>query len=227
MRDAAAQLLVWSQEAIAAREVFHLALSGGSTPNALFRVMSGDDFRARFDWSRIHLWWSDERYLPLDHPELNYSMADAALIQHITIPESNVHRVRVELPALQAADAYESHICQIIGSCAVPVFDVILLGLGDDGHTASLFPGTVNLLPAERLVVAHDVPKVQMWRITFTPRLINAAHHVVFLVSGAGKADVVWRVLHSAYQPDALPAQLVSTRTGDLTWMLDESAANP
>lgn len=225
MQDAASRLLQWSQEAITARGVFHIALSGGSTPNALFRVMAGDAYRERYDWAHIHLWWSDERYLMVYDPQCNCVMAGTALIEHITIPPENVHRVRQELPALESATEYEAQIHQHISGDVVPRFDVILLGLGEDGHTASLFPGTVSQLPQDRLVVAHYVPKVSMWRVTFMPQLINAARHVAFLVSGAGKTDVIQRVTRGAYQPEELPAQLIAPQPGDLTWMLDTPAA--
>ena len=228
MTATAARIQAWSRQAIAERGVFHAALSGGNTPNALFRLISSPELAGQFDWPHIHLWWSDERYLPLASPELNFNMADGALVSRIDIPSGNVHRVRVELAAGDAAADYEQAITQLVapaGDPPLPAFDLILLGLGDDGHTASLFPGTVAALPADRLVAAHFVPKVNMQRITFTPRLINAARHVMFLVSGRSKAEILQRVIHGPYQPDVLPSQLVAPVAGDLTWMLDADAA--
>ena len=223
MHAAAQQLLNLSRAAIEARGIFHIALSGGSTPNALFRLMASPEYATQFDWARIHLWWSDERCVPLESPELNFNMANDALIRHVPIPPANVHRTPVERPPVEAAEAYEGEIVRVLGG-PLPAFDVILLGLGEDGHTASCFPGTLAALPPERWVAAHYVPKVQMWRITFTPRLLNAARHVIFLVSGAGKAAVLERVLHGPYQPDVLPAQIVAPAPGDLTWMIDAAA---
>ena len=225
MHDAALHLLTLSRAAIDARGCFHIALSGGSTPNALFRLMAAPEYAAQFAWAHIHLWWSDERYVPLDSPELNYNAAYEALIRHVPIPPANVHRTPVELPAAEAAAEYEAQIIHELGG-PLPSFDVILLGLGEDGHTASLFPGTLSALPPDRLVAAHDVPRVKMWRITFTPRLLNAAQHVIFLVSGASKAAILERVLHGPYQPDVLPAQIVNPHPGDLTWMMDSAAAS-
>ncbi|HEY3342919.1 MAG TPA: 6-phosphogluconolactonase [Anaerolineae bacterium] len=224
MRDAARQILALSRAAIDAHNVFHIALSGGNTPNALFGLMASPEYAAQFDWAHIHLWWSDERYVPLESPELNYNMANDALIRHVRIPPANVHRTPVEHPATEAAEDYEAEIVRTLGA-SLPGFDVILLGLGDDGHTASCFPGTLGALPPDRLVAAHFVPKVKMWRITFTPRLLNAAQHVIFLVSGTGKAAILERVLHGPYQPDVLPAQIVAPQHGDLTWMIDAAAA--
>jgi 6-phosphogluconolactonase len=223
MHATADQLLAYSRAAIDARGRCHIALSGGSTPNALFRLMASAPYASQFDWAHIHLWWSDERCVTLDSPEMNFNMAHDALIGHVPIPAANVHRTPVELVPLQAAAAYEAEIVRALGA-ALPAFDVILLGLGEDGHTASCFPGTLAALPPERWVAAHDVPKVKMWRITFTPRLLNAARHVLFLVSGASKAAILERVLHGPYQPDLLPAQIVTPAPGDLTWMIDAAA---
>ncbi|HEY3342413.1 MAG TPA: 6-phosphogluconolactonase, partial [Anaerolineae bacterium] len=144
--------------------------------------------------------------------------------RHVHIPPANVHRTPVERPASEAAEDYEAEIVRTLGA-SLPAFDVILLGLGDDGHTASCFPGTLGALPPDRLVAAHYVPKVKMWRITFTPRLLNAAQHVIFLVSGTGKAAILERVLQGPYQPDVLPAQIVAPQPGDLSWMIDAAAA--
>jgi 6-phosphogluconolactonase len=229
MQAAATRILAVYREAIAAHGLFHVALSGGNTPNALFRLLSSPPFVAQFDWARVHLWWSDERYVALDSPELNFNMANQALVSHISIPAENVHRVRVELPAKDAATDYENTINQLVQPSArtsPPAYDLILLGLGDDGHTASLFPGTVASIPVVRLVIAHFVPKVNMLRITFTPRLINAARHVMFLVSGANKAGILNRVINGPYQPDMLPSQLIAPPNGELTWLLDRDAAD-
>jgi 6-phosphogluconolactonase len=160
--------------------------------------------------------------VPIDSPECNFNMAYEALISNIDIPEENVHRVRVEMHAEAAASQYEREVLHFTGG----IFDVIMLGLGEDGHTASCFPGTLQYLKPDRLVEALFVPQVNMWRITFTPRLINAARHVLFLVSGEDKADVLERVIHGPYQPDVLPSQLIAPTDGDLIWMIDRAAAD-
>lgn len=223
MHDAAERIVKRYDEAVAERGVFHIALSGGSTPQALFQLLSSPAYVTRFDWPRVHLWWSDERYVPLDHPDSNYRMAREALISKVPIPAGNVHPTPTYLGPAVAAQQYESDIIKSLGVDAR--FDVILLGMGNDGHTASLFPGTIADVPAGRLVIAHFVPQAGMQRITFTPQLINAARHVVFLVSGKGKTAVLSRVLHGPYQPDVLPSQLVAPSPGDVTFLVDRDAA--
>ncbi len=235
MHEVAQRLLALCRAAIETRGAAHVALSGGNTPRTLFRLMADAEFASLYDWPHIHLWWSDERYVAKDSPELNFNMADTELIRRVPIPPGNVHPTPVERTASDAASEYELEIMHVVGRDApasaaqmagTPAFDVILLGLGENGHTASLFPGTLKNLPPGRLVVAHYVPQVLMWRITFTPHLLNAARHVLFLVSGAGKADIVQQVLHGPYQPDVLPAQIVQPAPGDLSWMMDSAAAS-
>jgi len=217
----AAMLEVKCAAAILARGACHLALSGGSTPKALFELLATPGWAARFDWPRIHLWFSDERDVPSDDPQSNFNSADVALIRKINIPAGNIHRVQTELGAANAADGYEAEI-----RAALPApfaFDVILLGMGDDGHTASLFPGTLAGLPDGRLAVAHFVPKVNMQRITFTFGLINAARCVIFLVAGAAKANPLGQVLGLKPMPAVLPSALVQP-AGELVWLVDKAA---
>ncbi|MCL4504980.1 MAG: 6-phosphogluconolactonase [Chloroflexi bacterium] len=228
MQEAVQRILDLHNEAIQARGVFHMALSGGNTPNAMFRRMAARQYAGQFDWSRTHLWWSDERYLPPDSPDCNYNMAYDALIGRIAIPAANLHRVQVQLPADDAAAQYEADIVKLVGlvsDTALPAFDLVMLGLGDDGHTASLFPGTLARIPPDKLVIAHYVEKAAMVRITFTPRLINAARHVSFLVSGTAKREILARVLHGPHEPDSLPSQIIAPVNGELTWLVDRDAA--
>lgn len=223
MRDAAAAIAIACADAVAERGAFHWALSGGSTPVALFRLMATPEIAPGMEWGAVHAWWGDERDVPSDHAESNYRAANDALLARVPIPAANVHRVRTEDGADRAAAAYEADIRAALGDATA--FDLVLLGLGDDGHTASLFPGTVGALPPEALVAAHFVPKVGMRRVTFTPRLINAARRVAFLVSGAGKAEVLRRVLRGPSAPDELPSQLIRPDAGELTWWVDAAAA--
>lgn len=230
---AAKGVVFWGQKAIARRGVFHLALSGGNTPKALYAALAGEPYAHQLAWQHVHLWWSDERDVPSDHPDSNYKLAYDALIGKVPIPPGNVHRVPTELGATEAAARYEEEIKLRVGSqkweaaldCPLPTFDLILLGMGDDGHTASLFPGTPALHERRRLVVAQFVPKLNAQRITFTAPLINAADAVIVLVGGAGKAETLRRVLLGGYRPDALPAQLVAPAEGKLFWMVDAAAA--
>lgn len=219
--DAAARIVKCARDAIAGRGAFHWALSGGSTPKALFALLAMPEWAGRFDWKRVHLWWSDERNVPPDSPDSNFGMAHAALLSRVPIPPENVHRVMTEIGAEEAAADYETRI-----RLSVPgkghVFDLVLLGVGEDGHTASLFPGALDDIPADRLVVAYWVPKVQMTRITFTPTLINAATTVMFIVTGLAKADILARVLTGPSEPHLLPAQLIE----QAEWWVDSAAAS-
>lgn len=220
-RDLAARIVKCGRDAIAGRGAFHWALSGGSTPKALFALLASHEWASRFDWKKTHVWWSDERNVPPDSPESNYKTAWDTLLSHVPIPAANVHRVTTEIGAEDAAADYETRL-----RLKVPgpeyCLDLVLLGMGDDGHTASLFPGTLDLIPDDRLVIAHWVPKVQMMRITFTPLLINAAENVLFMVTGRAKAELLALVLYGPRQPDVLPAQLIE----HAEWWVDAAAAS-
>jgi len=191
-----------------------VALSGGSTPKILYQLLA-DQFQAQVPWSKTQFFWSDERHVPPDHPESNFRMAHEALLSRVPVPESNVHRVHSENPSAQeAADEYEKVI--------VPRLDLILLGLGADGHTASIFPGSDVLHETKRLVAAPWVEKLNTYRITMTLPLLNNGGSILFLVSGAEKAQIVKEVLEG---PKKYPAQFVQPTNGELIWMLDRDAA--
>jgi len=191
-----------------------VALSGGSTPKVLYQLLA-EDFRDQVSWASTQFFWSDERHVPPDHPDSNYRMAHEALLSRVPVPESNVHRVHSENPSAQeAADEYEKVI--------VPRLDLILLGLGADGHTASIFPGSDVLHETKRLVAAPWVEKLNTYRITMTLPLLNNGASILFLVSGADKAQIVKEVLEG---PKKYPAQFVQPTNGELIWMLDRDAA--
>ena len=193
---------------------FTVALSGGSTPKVLYQLLA-DQFQTQVPWASTQFFWSDERHVPPDHPDSNYRMAYEALLSRVPVPESNVHRVHSENPSAQeAADEYEKVI--------VPRLDLILLGLGADGHTASIFPGSDVLHETKRLVAAPWVEKLNTYRITMTLPLLNNGASILFLVSGAEKAQIVKEVLEG---PKKYPAQFVQPPNGELIWMLDRDAA--
>jgi 6-phosphogluconolactonase len=217
-RAAAEHFVTLATEAIAANGQFLVALSGGSTPRATYTLLADDEFVTRVDWPRVHVFWGDERCVPPDHPDSNYRMAYEALLDRIAIPAENIHRIQGELPPDQAAAAYRAEL-----ETALSIngrFDLILLGMGADGHTASLFPGTAALEERERPVAAVYVKHLQAWRITLTLPVINAARHVLFLVSGAAKAPALAR----AGAGEALPASLVQPSQGQLIWLVDQDA---
>ncbi|MFB0537295.1 MAG: 6-phosphogluconolactonase [Anaerolineae bacterium] len=221
-RAVAEHFITLATAAIAARRRFVVALSGGSTPRATYALLATEEFATRVDWSRVQVFWGDERCLSPDHPDSNYRMAREVLLDKIPIPPGNVHRIRGELPPDQAAATYQTELEAVLG--AGGRFDLILLGMGADGHTASLFPDTAALHEQTRWVVAHYVDKLRAWRVTLTPVAINAATHVTFIVSGPGKAERLQQVLAEPYQPDALPAQIIRPTDGHLLWLVDAAA---
>jgi len=210
-RGAAEYFVARSGEAVAQKGFFTVALSGGSTPKALYQLLVDLDV----PWSRIHFFWSDERHVPPDHPDSNYRMAYEAMLSRVPVPEGNIHRIRGENPdAAEAAREYEQTLLPL---------DLILLGLGTDGHTASIFPGSEVLHETKRLVAAPWVEKLNTYRITMTLPLINNSAAVLFLISGAEKAGIVKEVLEG---PKQYPAQFVQPTHGRLLWMLDKDAAS-
>jgi 6-phosphogluconolactonase len=221
---AAAHWVARAKEAIAAHGRFAVALSGGSTPRATYALLATPAWAGGVEWARVHVFWGDERCVPPDHPESNYRLAREALLDHVPLPRANVHRIPTEREPAQAAAEYERTLRRFFGPGSAPRFDLVLLGLGADGHTASLFPGTPAVCEYERWVVAHYVSSLAAWRVTLTPAVLNAADQVTFLVAGAEKAGVLDQVLTGAYQPDVLPAQVVRPASGSLLWLVDAAA---
>jgi 6-phosphogluconolactonase len=232
MEAGAVAFVAAAREAIAARGRFVTALSGGSTPRALFELLASERFAPSVDWSRVHVCWGDERAVPPDANASNYRMAREALLDRVPIPAAQVYRIPSELPAPTAAAAYEETLRTLLATSSGPPrsapgarFDLVLLGMGDNGHVASLFPGLRAVRENDRWVVAEFVAEVAMWRITLTPIVLNAAAEVLILVSGASKAAMLHRVLDGPVQPDLLPAQIVAPRDGRLRWLVDADAA--
>lgn len=212
-------------EAIAARGACAVALSGGSTPRDVYETLAQEDFQKRIDWSRVHWFWGDERMVPPDHAESNFRMAQETLFAHVNAPASNVHRIKGELAPQLAAQDYREKL-EVYFKGKEKTFDLILLGLGEDGHTASLFPETSALHETTRTVTEVLVPKFDKWRVTFTLPLINQARKAVFLVAGKAKAEIVANVLGLTQPHVKWPASLVQPRTGILQWWLDAEAAS-
>jgi 6-phosphogluconolactonase len=212
---------------------FKLALSGGSTPNGLYALLASAQHAARIEWSRVHVFWGDERCVAPSDPESNQRMARAALLDHVPIPDAQVHAIRGDGdPAAEAAH-YEQALREAFATPIGPPrsepgarFDLVLLGLGEDGHTASLFPGSPALQEARRWVMAAQSRLHAAARVTLTPVVINAAAEVIFLVSGSAKAAILKRVLLGPREPERLPAQAILPRTGELRWLVDADAAS-
>jgi 6-phosphogluconolactonase len=222
---AAQRLANLAREAAGARGRFSIALSGGSTPGRLYRLLAEEPYRSQIPWDEVYLFWADERCVPLQDPSSNYQLAEESLISRVPIPSENVHRVHGELEPKRAAQAYDRALHDFF--CGPrPRFDLVLLGLGEDGHTASLFPGSPALAEKERLVVPataryQDRPAQ---RVTLSLPAINGARQVFFLVTGSAKAGIVQAVLEGSTGP--LPAQRVRPLAGQLTWLLDAGAAS-
>ncbi|OFW44056.1 MAG: 6-phosphogluconolactonase [Acidobacteria bacterium RIFCSPLOWO2_12_FULL_60_22] len=214
--------------AIAARGRFMVALSGGSTPHGVYRLLASADWRDRLKWEKVHVFWGDERFVPPTSPESNYGMAWSTLLSEVAIPPVGIHAVPTDLPTVEeAAIAYEKTIREVfcLPAQEIPQLDLVLLGLGADGHTASLFPHSGTLRHEARWVVAGYLEAAKAFRITMTPLLLNRARAVLFLVAGNEKAGAVREVLLGEHHPDRLPAQLISPLRGSLRWLLDRAAA--
>jgi 6-phosphogluconolactonase len=215
-----------AKNAIAERGAFFIALSGGGTPQPLYELLGTPEWRKRIDWQHTHIFLGDERFVPLSSPKSNFRMIDHALIAKLEMPKQNIHPVATESgDAEAAASDYEKRIKDAFGERPLR-FDVNLLGLGTNGHTASLFPHSKALHVRDRLVVANYVGELSMWRITFTVPFINASRHILFQAYGQEKADPVYRILLGPRDPDDAPAQFIHVEgDGNLTWVLDQAAA--
>lgn len=222
-QEAAAHLVDCAQRAVADHGRFVLALSGGSTPQRLYELLASEEWQVRLPWEAAHVLWADERCVPPDHPDSNWRMVQESLLSKLSVPPGSVHRMWGEDDPSIAADAHDLLLQCLLGP--TPRLDLAILGMGADGHTASLFPGTAALDEAERLVVANHVAALGAWRLTMTYRLLNAAADVVFLVTGAQKAEALRRVLHSSGDVEALPAARVRPANGRVLWLVDEAAA--
>ena len=221
-REAAERIVAAAAAKLADNQhTFSLVLSGGSTPKALYQLLATAPYRDRLNWSKVEIYFGDERCVGPEHPDSNYRMAHEAMLSKLPVPECNVHRMRGELPPEQAAVEY--------GQLLKAKFhdggpDLVLLGMGDDGHTASLFPGTAALDERHHRCVANHVPQMDAWRITMTYPFLNRAAAVLILVEGAKKATRLEQVLEGPRQPKVLPIQAIRP-AGRLTWLVDVAAA--
>jgi 6-phosphogluconolactonase len=228
-QNAAAFIVSTGERAIRSNGRFIMALSGGSTPKTLYQVLAAPEWKARLDWSRVFFLFGDERCTPPDNPESNFKMAHAALFQPLHVHPDHIFRMKGESePPMVAAQEYEETIRRLTDSFPpqVPRIDLVLLGLGDDGHTASIFPGTAALQEQTKIVTVGHAPAGIRTRLTLTLGVLNHAAVVLFLVAGPGKAHMIRRVLDPESEADrSLPAARISPDSGRLVWMLDQSAA--
>ena len=228
-RAAAGLFLEVGRQAITQRNCFLAALSGGSTPKTLYSILASEDYAQQLDWSKVHFLFGDERSVPPTHVDSNFAMANAMLFSPLHIPSAQIHRIRGEDPPEAAAAHYETTLRHLTAAVPGqwPQLDLVLLGMGDDGHTASLFPGTASLTEGTRWVVPGTSPQGTRARVTLTLGVINHASVVLFLVAGRNKAAVVRRVLEQRPgDTGPYPAALVRPETGRLLWYLDHAAAS-
>mgnify|MGYP001008074648 CR=1 FL=1 len=214
-----------AQQSIAKQDGFAVALSGGSTPRSIYQELAKSEHQTFLNWEKIHLFWGDERHVPPDDPESNYKMVKDALLKHIEIPKENIHRVPAEKTVHEAAYLYEAELRQFFVE-DWPRFDLVLLGMGTDGHTASLFPRSAGLEEEKRWFIGNQVSEIRKWRLTLTKYAINAARNVIVLVQGASKANMLAEVLAGPYSPEEKPIQLISPVNGEMIWMVDADAAS-
>lgn len=226
--EAAGIFLQAGTEAILNQGRFSIGLSGGSTPLPLYRLLAQAKTTGSLDWHNSHFFWGDERSVGPDHPQSNYREAFQSLLSPLEIPSQNIHRIQGENQPGRAAREYEKDLLTWFDEDP-PKFDLILLGMGDDGHTASLFPGTTLVKKAlagqTSWVEEVYVPQLDSWRISMTPRLINAASLILFLITGRNKASTLRQVLDGPHQPETYPIQLIQPRAGQQIWLLDGEAA--
>jgi 6-phosphogluconolactonase len=228
-RRAAEQFVEVVRDAVGRRRKARIAVSGGSTPKATFQLLAdaSQPWRAQMPWESLELFWVDERTVPPDDPESNYRMTREALLEHVPLKPEQVHRMEGELEPEVAAARYESLLRNTfrLEGAQTPRFDLVALGMGDDGHTASLFPHTAAINEIGRLVTANQVPQKNTWRITLTWPVINQASSVFFLIGGTDKAAVLSEVFTGPRDPERLPSQLIWPSSGILTLILDKAAA--
>ncbi len=224
-KAAAEFIITIAEKSIAARGRFTISLSGGQTPGNLYRLLAEPEYCKRMPWKNTFIFWGDERCVPLDDERNNARQAKILLLDKIEIPLSNVYRIPVNLSPQEAALQYEKELAVFFGEEPM-CFDLILLGLGENGHTASLFPGTEIIKEQAIGIKEVFVEEEKMFRISMTATLINQAHHILFLVTGEKKAGILKEVLTAPYQPDKYPAQIIKPADGELYWFVDHDAAS-
>lgn len=218
-RDAAVIILKIIQGVTSQNHLCHIALAGGNTPRGTYRQIASLYAKHNIDWNNVFIYWSDERYVPHNHPQSNYHMSHDELLIHLPLPENNIIPINTDLPPRDSAHDYEQKILSIMGS--PPVFDIIMLGMGPDGHTASIFPGDNAVLQSTNWVEATYVYTLQSWRITFTPKLIKLARNVIILVSGDTKKEVLKHILNQDSMIQQYPITTIQPQDGHLYLLTD------
>ncbi len=227
LSHAAAKMFIESSsQAIAQRGRFLVVLSGGSTPNQLYQLLASTPFRDQIDWSKVHVFWGDERCVPIDDPDNSYYQARLVLLDLVNLPADNVHRIQSDFEPASAALDY-ARTLKVFSAPPLdwPRFDLVLLGMGDDGHTASLFPGSPVNASKPVIAITAQYQNRPAKRVTLTPLVFNSARRIIFLVTGATKAVTLTEVLSDVSNMNLLPAQRIQPTDGELLWLMDEAAA--
>jgi 6-phosphogluconolactonase len=224
--QAATLFVTTSRNAMTEKTRVAVAISGGSTQRRLYTFLGSAEYRPQVDWQRIHFFWVDERCVPKDHEESNFRTVFDTLLSKVPISDENIHRIRSEEELDRAARDYEEEIREFFKPSQLPIFDLVILGVGEDGHTASLFPGSEALGEKERWVVPVYLEKPKINRITLTLPVLNHASQILFLISGRSKATVLSEILENGHQKDRYPAGLINPVHGKLLWLIDQQAAS-
>ena len=214
-----------SRNSIATKKQFAVAISGGSTPRRLYTLLGSETYRDQVDWQYVHLFWADERCVPKDHEASNFKTAFDTLLSKVALPDKNIHRIKGEEAPDEAARDYEEEIRKFFGESERPGFDLIILGVGEDGHTASLFPGSKSLEETVRLAVPVYLEERKKDRVTLTLPVLSNADQILFLAAGSSKAAVLFEILGDVGKKREYPAGLIRPARGNMTWLIDQEAA--
>jgi 6-phosphogluconolactonase len=223
-RKAAIWITNWINEVLQKQDRFTIALSGGNTPKKLYQLLASEKYKKEIDWSRLHFFWGDERHVPAGDENNNAKMAFETLLSHVPVVKENIHVMRTDLEPIESAGNYEKILHRYFDGHET-TFDLVLLGMGDNAHTLSLFPGYPNIHERKKWVMAFHLSEQKMYRITLTAPVVNQAARVVFLVSGADKAAALYQVWYGEHDPDLYPAQLIQPYREKPYWFIDKAAA--
>lgn len=214
-----------SKDCITTYGRFTVAISGGSTPRRLYALLASEEYSSKVEWGSVHFFWVDERCVPKGHGESNFKLVSDLLLSRISIPAENIHMIKGEDGPERGAHGYENELRRFFAKSELPTFDLIILGMGEDGHTASLFPNSPLLKETRRLAVPVFMEKPMISRISLTLPVLNNASQIIFLVAGRSKADMIWKILGAGGEKEQYPAGLIKPVRGDLLWLIDKEAA--
>jgi 6-phosphogluconolactonase len=224
-QNVAAWMIGWIKEVLERQDRFTIALSGGNTPKKLYQLLASEKYRHQINWSKLHFFWGDERYVPLEDDRNNAKMAFDNLLNHVPVLKEHIHIMRTDIEPQEAATAYEKILHRYFDNNPF-TFDLVLLGMGDNAHTLSLFPGYTIIHERKKWVIAFHLAEQKMYRITLTAPVVNQSARVAFLVAGGDKAAPLYKILYGEHDPDLYPAQLIQPYREKPYWFIDKAAAS-